>query len=83
MSDRSDAEPAIYEIEVAGHLDESWAAWFDESATVRTRFDEGEAISIVTGAIVDQAALHRILAKIGDLGLQIRNVHRVVTPEND
>lgn len=83
MSDRSDPGSAIYEIEVAGHLDESWAAWFDESATVRTQFHDGEAISVVTGSVVDQAALHRILAKIGDLGLQIRSVHRVVTPESE
>jgi hypothetical protein len=59
-----------YEIRVRGLLDSHWDAWF-EGLTL-TRLGNGE--TLIAGPIQDQAALHGILAKIRDLGLQLLSV---------
>ena len=57
-------EPGLYEIRIKGHLDDRWADWF-EGLTI-TREDNGE--TLLTGPVVDQAALHGLLRKVRDLG---------------
>jgi hypothetical protein len=56
----------LYQIRVRGQLDRRWSDWFDGFEIVP---DDGD--TILTGTVVDQAALHGILAKIRDLGLSI------------
>ena len=65
--------PDIYHIRVKGHLDPTWSAWFD-SLTI-SNLENGEAV--LSGPIVDQAALHGILIKVRDLGLPLLAVNRV------
>lgn len=64
--------PHRYEIRLRGELTERWAAWF-EGLTLR--YTNGE--TILTGRIVDQAALHGLLAKIRDLGLALIAVNQI------
>ena len=64
------AEVEDYEIRVRGQLDSHWSAWF-EGLTL-TPLENGE--TLIAGPIQDQAALHGILAKIRDLGLQLVSV---------
>ena len=59
------------EIRVKGQLDEHWSDWF-EGLTI-THTDQNE--TVLTGPIVDQAALHGLLAKLRDLGLPIVSVN--------
>lgn len=59
--------PDIYQIRVKGHLDSHWSAWFD-GMTI-TNQPDGEAV--LTGPLVDQAALHGLLIKIRGLGLPL------------
>jgi hypothetical protein len=54
-----------YEIRVRGVLDGGWSAWFDD---LQVTSDERGQTTIV-GPVPDQAALHGLLAKIRDLGL--------------
>jgi hypothetical protein len=61
-----------YQIRVNGVLDSSWSAWFDGLQI--TSDDRGE--TAIAGPIVDQAALHGLLAKIRDLGLELLEVRR-------
>ena len=56
-----------YEIWVKGHLDESWTEWF-EGLTI-TNLESGE--TVLSGKIVDQAALHGVLSKVRDLNLSL------------
>jgi len=63
----------IYEIKLKGHLNESWAEWLDGLSM--TYGDDGT--TILTGKIVDQAALHGILKKINDLGIPLISVNRL------
>ncbi len=58
------------EIRVKGQLDEHWSDWF-EGLTI-THTDQNE--TVLTGPVVDQAALHGLLAKLRDLGLPLVSV---------
>jgi hypothetical protein len=62
-----------YQIRVKGHLSQKWSAWFD-GLTI-TNVEQGEAI--LSGVVVDQAALFGILLKIRDLGLPLLAVNHV------
>src|SRR6266568_4353054 len=66
-------EPELYEIRLKGHLENRWAAWF-EGLTI-TALDNGE--TLLTGPVVDQAALHSLLRKVRDLGIPLLSVTRV------
>ena len=66
-------EPERYEIRIKGHLDDKWADWF-EGLTI-TREDNGE--TLLTGPVVDQAALHGLLRKVRDLAMPLLSVTRV------
>jgi hypothetical protein len=61
-----------YEIRLEGHLEDRWAAWFD--GLTLTHDDDGT--TVIRGSVVDQAALHGLLAKVRDLGLPLIAVHR-------
>jgi hypothetical protein len=67
-----DEPPAHYEIRVRGVLDSRWAAWFEE---LRLTSDEAGQTTI-TGPVADQAALHGLLSKVRDLGLELLSVRR-------
>ena len=58
---------ATYEIRVAGHLDDHWAATLDDLTLIR--LDDGT--TSLTGPVVDQAQLHGVLARIRDLGVPL------------
>jgi hypothetical protein len=67
--------PVIYQLRVAGRLDQHWSAWFG-GLTV-THEDDGS--TSLTGAVTDQAELHGLLTKIRDLGVTLISV-TVVDP---
>jgi hypothetical protein len=61
-----------YEIRVRGVLDGGWSAWFDGLQV--TSDEHGQ--TTIAGPVVDQAALHGLLAKVRDLGLELLEVRR-------
>ena len=61
----------IYEIKIKGHLNASWADWFEEL----TFTHENDGTTTLTGKIIDQAALHGMLKKLRDLGLPLLSVN--------
>jgi hypothetical protein len=73
------AEPGLYEIRIKGHLDNRWADWFD--GLTLTREDNGD--TLLTGPVVDQAALHGLLRKVRDLGLPLVSVMHVAPKQAD
>jgi hypothetical protein len=72
MGDKSESSP-VYQIKVKGNLDERWSDWFDGFTITYPSEDE----TLLRGRVVDQAALHGILAKIRDLGLSLLSVERI------
>ncbi len=71
--------PTYYQIRVKGHLDQMWSTWF-EGLTI-TNEPNGE--TLLTGPLVDQAALHGVLVKVRDLGLALIAVQQVAAGEPD
>jgi hypothetical protein len=61
-----------YEIRVKGVLGSGWSAWFEG---LRVASDE-RGQTVIAGPVVDQAALHGLLAKVRDLGLELLEVRR-------
>ena len=68
-----------YQIRVKGHLGQEWSVWFD-GLTI-TNVEQGEAI--LSGVVVDQAALFGVLLKIRDLGLPLLAVNHVELHRED
>jgi len=66
-------ESGIYEIRIKGHLDNRWTVWF-EGLTIHILQDNGA--TLLVGPVVDQAALHGLLAKVRDLGMPLLSVNR-------
>ena len=64
-------EQIHYHIKIKGHLDTSWQDWFNGLTITLT--DDGD--TILSGVIVDQAALHGLLNKIRNLGLTIISIN--------
>lgn len=65
-------QPTVYQIRIKGHLGSQWTDWF-EGLTV-TLEDDGD--TLLTGPVIDQAALHGLLRKVRDLGLPLLSVNR-------
>jgi hypothetical protein len=63
-----------YEIRLQGRLDPRWSARF-EGMTLTT----GDGITLLTGPVVDQAALHGLLHQLRDIGLPLVSVRQVET----
>ncbi len=65
------SRPVAYQIRIKGHLGSQWTDWF-EGMTI-TLEDDGD--TLLTGPVIDQAALHGLLKKVRDLGLPLISVN--------
>jgi hypothetical protein len=72
-------DPGYYEIRIKGHLDDQWASWF--GGLTITLEEDGN--TLITGSVVDQAALHGLLRKVRDLGVPLVSVNRVKHDQAD
>ena len=84
MSNRRSAEhdaeqPMVYQIKIKGHLVPQWTDWF-EGLTIT--LEEG-GDTLLTGTVIDQAALHGLLKKVRDLGMPLLSVNSVVLGPQD
>ena len=70
---QNEPDGETYVIRLQGHLDDSWADWFDGL----TFTHESDGTTTLTGEILDQAALHGVLKKIRDLGLPLLSVNHL------
>ncbi len=74
VMDRQLCDPLVqYEIRLRGTLPPDWSRWFDNM----TMTYDKDGNTMLSGMIVDQAALHSLLDKARDLGLALLEVRRV------
>jgi hypothetical protein len=65
-------QPVVYQIRIKGQLDSQWTDWF-EGLTITLEEND----TLLTGPVVDQAALHGLLKKVRDLGMPLVSVIQV------
>lgn len=73
VSTEENNKSGLYEIRLKGHLDARWADRFEDFSFAY----DNDGTSILTGPVVDQAALHGLLRKVRDLGLPLVSVIQV------
>ncbi|GIK37780.1 MAG: hypothetical protein BroJett011_16130 [Chloroflexota bacterium] len=75
--------PATYQITIQGRLGADWSDWF-EGMTMTTLTDSSGTVTMLTGQVHDQAALHGLLNKLYGLGLPLLTIDCLeVGPAND
>jgi hypothetical protein len=72
-------QPLVYQIRIKGHLGQRWTDQFD--GLMIKLVDNGD--TLITGPVVDQAALHGLLRKVRDLGMPLVSVNRIETGEQE
>jgi len=77
MTRQTSNGPQCYEIRFSGHLDPSRAQMFEGMEMVQ----EPGGDTVLTGQLIDQAALHGILGRIRDLGVPLLSVRRLSQDE--
>lgn len=69
--------PTVYQIRIKGQLDSQWSDWFSGMAI---SLDNGD--TLMTGQVIDQAALYGLLKKVRDLGMPLVSVVQIQVLES-
>lgn len=70
-------QPTVYQIRIKGHWGQQWQDRFEELTITL----EEDGNTLLSGPVVDQAALHGILKRIRDLGIPLLAVN-AIEPKN-
>jgi hypothetical protein len=72
-------QSAVYQFRLKGHLGQQWTEWFEGLAI--TLEDNGN--TLLTGLVVDQAALHGLFKRVRDLGMPLISVNVILEKSNE
>ncbi|UCH63555.1 MAG: hypothetical protein JSU77_03670 [Fidelibacterota bacterium] len=64
--------PVHYQIKLQGQLREQWSDWFSGMTVTICK-----GMTLLTGPVIDQSALHGILTRVRDLGLPLISINRI------
>lgn len=73
------SQPAVYQIRIKGHLNEQWVDWF-EGMNITL---EEDGNTLLTGPVIDQAALHGLLRKVRDAGMTLLSVNQYYSTKGE
>ncbi len=79
LNPKPDPQPIVYQIRIRGHLGREWTDWF--GGLTITLEDNGD--TLLTGPVVDQAALYGLLKRVRDLGIPLLSVSSVEPGQAD
>ena len=80
LNPKSDSgQSIVYQIRLEGHLGPQWTDWFGGMTLAL----EENGDTLLTGPVIDQAALHGLLKKVRDLGMPLLSLNRVVPGQSD
>ena len=74
---KSTKQSTHYQIRIKGHLDERWMRWF-EGFTV---LQQPDSETLISGTMIDQAALFGVLNRIRDLDLELISVQQSISED--
>jgi len=72
-------QPTVYQIRIKGRLSRQWTDWF---GGLTITLEEG-GNTLLTGPVLDQAALHGLLKKVRDLSMPLLSVNSVEPERED
>lgn len=72
-------QPLVYQIRIQGHLNRQPVEWLEEFTVTL----EEDGMTLLSGPVIDQAALHGILKRIRDLGLPLLSVNFIESSPQD
>ncbi len=78
-NEQEPSQSQVYQIRIKGHLDARWTDWF-EGMTIAL---EENGNTLLTGPVIDQAALYGLLKKVRDLGVPLVSVSPVEPGQAD
>jgi hypothetical protein len=81
VDDARQPAPQYYEITVQGKIDESWIQWLDGLSIARRQARDGRPLVVLSGPIIDQAALRGLLSQLWDLNLSVIGLRRIAPPD--
>ena len=73
-------ESSTYQIRILGWIGRRWEEWFDGLRVAAEQTGDGRPITVLTGAVADQAALRGLLCKAWDLNLAVLSVTHLEPP---
>ncbi len=76
---RDSGETPVYQIRIRGHLGAQWADWFEGFAIT----PQADGDTLLTGPVVDQAALHGLLKRVRDLGIALVSINSIRSGTTD
>jgi hypothetical protein len=71
--------PKVYQIKIKGHLGNQWSDWFDGLTITLDK----EGNTLLTGPVIDDAALHGLLKKVRDLGMPLISFNQIESGQDD
>ena len=74
MNKTSESKAQTYQITVIGKLDESWQNLYENFSLSRESDSQGKTLTILSGTVIDQAALRGLVNKLWDLNLYLISV---------
>lgn len=68
--------PSGYQVRTKGRISERWSDWFEGMTLIH----DTDGTTVICCPSIDQAALHGLLTKVRDLGLQLISVNPIGAP---